>query len=279
MMFCSVDEPEFKNIGKDKAKAIWIIDAIEKTSEPPKGSDLINVVKLSIVKDLVCMEISEQNKLAFHDLETLKPTTQLIGNYFQAKDLLEVSKLDEGCPKIDKLLTLLYKMASTGQMYNDPSHLRQIIIDRQDFKTYRSILKELDSLYKEIKAIVIDDETAQRKLEIELLRIKDFVDSELYKIKKKTKSLMLPIQLLSIPGLSALAENINPQLEKKHVSLAIESKHNALYTWFYAFQKLLSKAPKSISSEKFEIHGEIEHSSWCCGKLPWYADNKNEDCN
>lgn len=275
MMFYSASEPEFQNVNADKKKALWIIDAIEKTGQPPEGSDIVHIVKLSLIKAFVCMEMSELTRIPFHDLPTLRPVIGLIAEFFGSQASDQPHKLEEGSPLLDHILMPLYRMASTGLVYDSPSCMRQLITDRQDFVTYRSALRELDGLYREIKRVVLDDETAQANFEVELVRIRGFVDSELAKIRKRQKALLFPLALLSsvsIPGLTVLAQNAQSWLEEKQMSSKIRKIDNTgdIYKWFYAFQKLTGKPVKSISPNEFQIQEPAEHTSWCSGKLPWY---------
>jgi hypothetical protein len=274
MMFYSTSEPEFKNVNADKMKALGIIHAIERTGEPPKGSDLIHVVKLSLVKAFVCMEMSEMTKQPFHDLPTLRPIIDLIANFFQGKSSSEALIPNRSAPLANHILMPLYKMASTGVVYDSPSSIRQVLADREDFVTYRRALRELDELYREIESVVNDVDVAQSKFEGDLARIRVFVDSELANIRRKQKLLMFPLAILSsfyIPGLTQLAQIPMEWLEKKQMTHKLgKIKNGDVYKWFYAFQKLTSKPPAAALQADFSPAEEAEHTSWCSGTRPWY---------
>lgn len=276
IMFYSIDETGFRNVGSDRAKAVWILNSIKEKGLPPEESDFYHIVQLNITKALLSMHVSKQMEIPFHDLTTLKPAIQLITYHFSNQSQYKLPKFEEGEELCDRPLTSLYKMASTGVSYDSPSSIRQIIVHRQDFVTYRNALKEIDSLYSEIKKIAINDDVTHRKLELELLKVRELVNKELNNIRKKHKILWLAIDLLSsfyVPFLSNLVRLLESKDEEKHLDLEIDSKYPQ-YIWFYAFQKLIRKDPKLITLEK--CRGEIKHSSWCSGHLPWYFNHERK---
>jgi hypothetical protein len=274
MMFYSVSEPEFRSVNADKKKALWIINAVESTGEPPQDSDLIHIVRLSIVKAFLCMEMSELTKYPFHDVPTLRPIIDLIAAFFQGPDSHESLTRKENVSVSSHLLVPLYKMASTGVVYESPSAIRQVLADRQDFVIYRSALRELDALYREIETVVADSATAQATFEAELARIRTFVDSELAKIRNKPKYLLFPLAILSsfsIPGLTQLAQIPMNWLEKKLMNWKLRKiEDGEVYRWFYAFQQLSTKSVPLPLPTDFSGGEGVEHTSWCSGNLPWF---------
>jgi len=272
IMFYSHDEPAFKHIGSDKRKAVWILNSIRNTGRPPDESDFYRIVQLNVTKALVAMYASARVGIPYHDLATLKPAIQLIAYHFSEQGQYELPKFEEGKNPSDQPLVSLYKMASTGTLYDSPSCIRQIVSDRQGFVAYRSALRELDSLYHEIKKATLDDEVAHKKLEVELLRIRELIDEELNMIRKEHKVLLFVIDLLSsfyVPFLSKVAELLEPKAKEKALDRSI-SKQHPQYMWFYAFQKLLRKRPGKLAiSKKFQT--DARHSSWCAGHVPWYS--------
>lgn len=277
IMFYSVDEPGFKNIGSDKTKAIWILNSIKEKGYPPEESDFYHIVQLNITKALLSIHVSEYLEIPFHDLTTLKPAIKLIAYHFSDQGQYKLPKFQRGEKLRDRPLISLYKMASTGISYDSPSSIRQVIGHRQDFVAYRNALKELDSLYHEIKKATLDDEVTFRKLEVELLRIRELINEELNKMKKEHKILWFTLDLLSsfyVPFLSKLAELLRPKVEEMDMDSLIAGEYTQ-YLWFYAFQKLITKGPKRVKTLK-KYQSQIKHSSWCSGYLPWYFKNDGE---
>ncbi len=271
IMFYSVDEPGFKNIGSDKAKAVWILNSIKEKGHPPEKSDFYHIIQLNITKALLSIHVSTYLEIPFHDLTTLEPAIKLIAYHFSDQGLYKLPKFQRGEKLRDRLLISLYKMASTGISYDSPSSIRQIISHRQDFVTYRNALKELDSLYNEIKKATLDDEVTCRKLELELIKIRELINEELNKIRKEHRILWFTLDLLSsfhVPFLSKLAEFLRPKAEEMDMDSIIVREYSQ-YLWFYAFQKLIAKGPKKVKTLK-KCQSEIKHSSWCSGYLPWY---------
>jgi hypothetical protein len=271
MMFCTSDEPAFRNIGADKAKALCIIDSIKRDGHPPNDSDFDRIVKMCLLKALVSIDVAEALDVAFHDLPTLKPAIELLDTYFAERSSYKLPRPEDGASVLDSLVACLYRMASPGVVYDSPSCIRHVLALREDFISYRKALKALDSLYRDVRRVAIDDDTTKAKLENELLRIKELVDVELQKLKRRYRAISFPIDILSslyVPGLSSAIQAFECKLEKGGLLSRIR-KRKPTYEWFFAFQNLLAR-PAKLSRKQDSWSPEIEHSSWCSGTLPWY---------